>query len=294
MNKMKTPTLLIPAEQAAHCQPFALTLDQRRFSAASKQAKQRLPDLAQAVETELSKLLTDVEFNIELTLCQGSALDSWLAEPGRLLLQCPVLVPTDTNCYLALDYTSVHHLADLSLGGQLSKVLPGDEKTELSASELRICSRIAQRQLQAMQQLLFKEQSALPASAIKQQMEPTRFQYLPLKVRLLLGSDVISWFLWLPLEFFIAPQYHSAISASAVDISPWPQVPVQCRVEMVRKKVSLRQLQACLDGAVLPIEFGTAMTLQLNQTALFLGKVAEEANSLVFQITDIVNKEKQA
>lgn len=291
---MNTPTLLIPAEQAGHCQPFALTLDQRRFSAASQQAKLRLEYLAQAVETELSKLLTDVEFNIELSLCQGTALDSWLAEPGRLLLQCPVLVPTDTYCYMALDFTSIHHLADLSLGGQLSKVLPGDERTELSPTELRICSRIAQRQLQAMQQLLFKEQSALPASAVKQQMDSTRFQYLPLKVRLLLGSDVISWFLWLPLEFFIAAQPESTVNVSAVDITSWPQVPVQARVEMVRKKVSLRQLQACLDGAVLPIEFGSAMTLQLNQTPLFLGKVAEEANSLVFQITDIVNKEKQA
>lgn len=291
---MKTPTVLIPAAQAADYQPFALTLDQRRFSAASKQARQRLPGLAQAVETELSKLLTDVEFSIELTLCQGSALDGWLAEPGRLLLQCPVLVPTDTYCYLALDYTGVHHLADLSLGGQLSKVVPGDEKTELSASELRICSRIAQRQLQAMQQLLFKEQSVLPANAVKQQMDSVRFQYLPVKVRLLLGSDVISWFLWLPLEFFVAQEPRQIVSAGAADLSLWPQVPVQCTVEMVRKKVSLRQLQACMDGAVLPIEFGSTMTLQLNHSALFLGKVAEEANSLVFQITDIVNKEKQA
>ncbi|HEX5793010.1 MAG TPA: FliM/FliN family flagellar motor switch protein [Rheinheimera sp.] len=294
MNKLKTPAAIIPAAQAGHCQPFALTLDQRRFGQASATAKRRLPELAQALETELSRLLTDVEFSIELSLCQGTGLDSWLAEPGRLLLQCPVLVPNDSYCYLALDYTGVHHLADLSLGGQLSKVLPADDKPDFSASELRICSRIAQRQLQAIQQFLFKEQSALPATAVKQQLEPVRYQYLPLKVRLLLDTDAISWFLWLPLAFFSAAQQNSAINSSAVDISPWTQVPVQCRVEMARKKVSLRQLQACLNGEILALELNAAMLFQLNHTSLFLGKVAEEANGLVFQITDIVNKETQA
>lgn len=294
MNKHKKTGVIIAADAAGSYQPFALTLDQRRFSHASLAAKQHLPELAQAVETELSRLLTDVEFNIELSLCQGTGLDSWLAEPGRLLLQCPVLVPTDSYCYLALDYTGVHHLADLSLGGQLSKVVALEEKTELSASELRICSRIAQRQLQAIQQFLFKEQSALPATAVKQQLEPARFQYLPLKVRLLLDAEAISWFLWLPLTFFSSQQQDTPVSVSAVDMSPWPQVPVQCRVEMARKKVSLQQLQQGLKGEILPIELHSDMSFMLNNRSLFSGKVAEDANGLVFQITDIATKETLA
>ena len=294
MNKHKKNGVIIAADAAGRYQPFALTLDQRRFSQASMAAKQYLPELAQAVETELSRLLTDVEFSIELSLCQGTGLDSWLAEPGRLLLQCPVLVPTDSYCYMALDYTGVHHLADLSLGGQLSKVVALEEKTELSASELRICSRIAQRQLQAIQQFLFKEQSALPATAVKQQLEPARFQYLPLKVRLLLDAEAISWFVWLPLAFFRAASEESPVSVSAVDMSPWPQVPVQCRVEMARKKVSLQQLQQGLKGEILSIELHSDMSFMLNNRTLFSGKVAEDANGLVFQITDIATKETLA
>ncbi len=290
---MKTPSLLIPAAQAAHFPAYALTVEQRRFSAASQRARQLLPDLARQIETELSRVLTDITFSIELNLCQGTALDGWLAEPGRLLLQCPVLVPVDSHCYVALDYTGIHHLADLALGGQLSKTTDTEPKAELSASELRICNRVAQRQLQAIQQLLFGEQSVLPASVVKQHQPPAQLQYLPLKVRLVLDSEAISWFLWLPLVFFVAATAENA-SGKAVDIAPWPRIPVQCRVEMVRKKVSLQQLEACMAGQVLPIELTAAMSWQLNSTTLFLGKVAEEANGLVFQITDIVNRETQA
>ena len=152
--------------------------------------------------------------------------------------------------------------------------------------------RVAQRQLLAMQQLLFKEQSALPATAVKQQLEPAKFQYLPLKVRLVLDSEAISWYLWLPLAFFVEQDdSDSKVQLPAVDVAQWPQVPVLCRIEMARKKVSLRQLRECLNGAVLPIELHSAMSLQLNKERLFFGKVAEEANSLVFQITDIVTRE---
>jgi flagellar motor switch/type III secretory pathway protein FliN len=292
MNNMTTCSSIIPAALASACQPFALTLDQRRFSKALLVAKQRLPELAQAVEIELGRLLHDVEFSIDMNLCHGTGLDSWLAEPGRLLLQCPVLVPTDSYCFFALDFTGVHHLADLALGGQLSKVVQLEDKTELSASELRVCSRVAQRQLLAMQQLLFKEQSVLPASAVKQQLEPAQFQYLPVKVRMLLDSDAISWYLWLPLSFFVdQDDSNSSVAVPAANVAQWPQVPVLCRIEMARKKVSLRQLRECLNGAVLPIELHSAMSLQLNKERLFFGKVAEEANSLVFQITDIVTRE---
>ena len=123
MNNMTTCSSIIPAASATECQPFALTLDQRRFSKALLVAKQRLLELTQAVEIELGRLLHDVEFSIDMNLCQGTGLDSWLAEPGRLLLQCPVLVPNDDYCFFALDFTGVHHLADLALGGQLSKVV---------------------------------------------------------------------------------------------------------------------------------------------------------------------------
>ncbi|MEE2024051.1 FliM/FliN family flagellar motor switch protein [Alkalimonas mucilaginosa] len=291
---MMTRSKIIPAAEAAGYPPFALVLDQRNYGRALVLARQRLPELAQAVELELSRLLQDVEFSIEMNLCQGTGLDSWLAEPGRLLLHCPVLVPTDSNCYLALDYTGVHHLADLMLGGQLSKAVASEDKTELSASELRICSRIAQRQLQAMQQRLFKEQSVLPATAVKQQLESEQFQYLPLKVRLLLDSEAISWYLWLPQDFFIQPEDNSSpVQIAAVDAAQWSHVPVQCSIEMARKKVSLRQLQDCLNGKVLPIELHSAMALHLNKERLLYGKVAEEGNRLVFQITDIVTREQE-
>lgn len=288
---MKKSSLLIPAQQAADFAAVALTAEQRRFNAASQNARPLLVDLARHIEAELGRLLTDIDFSIELNLCQGSALDSYLAEPGRILLQCPVLVPTDTHCYLALDYTSIHHLADLALGGQLSKVVDTQSKTELSLSEMRICNRVAQRQIQAIQQLLFREQAVLPASIVQQ--PPAALQCMALKVRLLLEHDAISWFLWLPLAFFDAPAVNRN-SGAALDLSPWPQIPVQCRVEMARKKVSLRQLRDCMAGQILPIELNSAMSWQLNHTTLFLGKVAEDDNGLVFQITDTVKREKQA
>lgn len=287
---MKTPTLLIPAAQAAHLPTVALTAEQRRYNAASAQARPLLPELARQIETELGRLLTDIDFSIELNLCQGTALEGWLAEPGRLLLQCPVLVPHDSQCYIGLDYLSVHHLADLALGGQLSKAADTQHKTELSASELRICNRLAQRQLQAIQQQLFREQSVLPASTVQHQ--PAPLAHIVVKVRLLLDSDAISWFIWLPLAFFI--RQPSQTSTAALDMALWPQIPVQCKVEMARKKVSLQQLRDCMAGKVLPIELNAAMSWQLNTTTLFLGTVAEDASGLVFQITDKVNRETSA
>ncbi|MBU1309420.1 MAG: flagellar motor switch protein FliM [Gammaproteobacteria bacterium] len=288
---MKKSSLLIPAQQAADLAKVALTAEQRRFNAASQNARPLLADLARQMEAELGRLLTDIDFSIELNVCQGSALDSYLAEPGRILLQCPVLVPADDHCYLALDYTSIHHLADLALGGQLSKVVNTQSKAELSQSEMRICNRVAQRQIQAVQQLLFRQHSVLPVSIVQQ--PPAALQCIALKVRLLLEQDAISWFLWLPLAFFSAPVTNS-YGGPALDLSLWPQIPVQCRVEMARKKVSLRQLRDCIAGKILPIELNGAMSWQLNHTTLFLGKVAEDDNGLVFQITDTVKREKQA
>ena len=168
------------------------------------------------------------------------------------------------------------------------------EKVEFSSSENRICCRLLQKQAQALMQLLFNQHLPLTAHLYKQKLQLDAFSYLPLKVRLILEKEAVSWFLWLPLAFFSAVAEETALSVSAVDISPWPQVPVQCRVEMARKKVSLQQLQQSLKGEILPIELHSAMSFVLNNRTLFSGKVAEDANGLVFQITDIATKETLA
>ncbi|MDX3774305.1 hypothetical protein QE250_09280 [Chromatiaceae bacterium AAb-1] len=293
MSVKHKPKMLSKAESAL-CQTFPLTLDQRSFQRALLEARRWLPDLTLAVETEIAKLVNDVEFSIDLSLCNGTGLDGWLAEPGRLLLECPVLVPEDDHCYMALDFISVHHLADLCLGGQLTNQSGLEDKPELTASELRVSGRLLQRQAQAMQQLLFKEQSALPAFPVKQQLEPAVFCYIPFKVRLVLSDEAISWYLWLPKSFFLSVKEHAAVNPAAqpaVAIENWVTVPVKGRIEMARKKVSFQELQACVNGRILPIELSSAMHFQLDKQALFLGKVAEEDSALVFQITGLVNGE---
>ncbi len=294
MKAKHKPKILSKADsELAHT--FPLTLDQRSFQKALLEAKRWLPDMIKAIEAELAKLIGEVEFSVEMTLCNGTGLDSWLSEPGRLLLESPVLVPEDDNCFMALDYLSVHNLADICLGGQLSRQSEPSDREELTPSELRVSGRTLQRQAQAIQQLLFKEQSALSAFPVKQQLEPALFCYIPFKVRLLLSDDVLSWYLWLPRNFFLPAHTQATASSTAhqpaVAIENWISVPVRGRVEMARRKVSLQELQACLKGKILPIELNTTVRFHLDKQAMFAGKVAEEDSALVFQITGLVNRE---
>lgn len=291
---VKRKLKLIRQDAAATILPYALTLEQRRLQRSAAEAKTRLSDIVQILQTELARLFNDIEFSIDLNLCHGTGLDGWLAESGRLLLECPALVPEEVSCYMAMDYLSVHQLVDICLGGQVTRQPELADKSELSASELRVSGRLLQRQIQAIQTLLFSEQSALSALPVKHLMEPARFHYIPLKVRLVLAEDAISWYLWLPVSFFTTPDdalTEQKTPQPVVAIDNWVHVPVKGHVEMLRRKISLKELQQCLDGKILPVELNHSMRFVLNKKVLFCGKVAEEESSLVFQITELANRE---
>lgn len=294
MNKPKQRVSLIKAAQAAAVSDYPLTLEQQLYQSAVNVVRERLAELTNVLQSELSRLIHDIDFTVDLQLCQANHLQSWLAEKGRFILSSSVLIPEDDFGYLAMDYVSLHHLVDLSLGGELTRQPDIKEKAELSRSELRVTSRLLQKQLQAFQALLFNEASAFPASLIPLSQSPKGLQHLALKVRLVLQQEVLSWYLWLPVTFFVAER--AGITAAscnepALDMSQWPQIPVQGQVQMASRKVSLSLLQECVSNdAILPLEIGTDMLLKLNNQSLFVGRIAEEGTALVFQITGLVNR----
>ncbi|MCT8125008.1 hypothetical protein H1D31_03000 [Alishewanella sp. BS5-314] len=295
MKQLRPRPKLIKAEQSIAADPYPLTVEQRQHQQAALHLKARLNELTQVLQIELSRLLHDVDFTLDLQLCQGTTLHSWLAEPGRFLLASALSVPQQDCGYLAMDYVSLHHLVDLSLGGELTRQPDVADKVELSRSELRVTSRLLQKQLQAIQTLLFGEQAAFPAQLLPLSQCPQGVRYQALKVRLLLSHEALSWYLWLPVSFFMPTG--SAIPAAesaqpAVDLSRWSQIPVKGQVQMARCKVNLSQLQHCLrTGAILPLELPAEMPLNLNNKSLYLGRVAEEGTALVFQITAAVTRD---
>lgn len=294
MNKPKQRVSLIKAAQAAAVSDYPLTLEQQLYQSAVNVVRERLAELTNVLQSELSRLIHDIDFTVDLQLCQATHLQNWLAEKGRFILSSSVLIPEDDFGYLAMDYVSLHHLVDLSLGGELTRQPDIKEKAELSRSELRVTSRLLQKQLQAFQALLFNEASAFPASLIPLSQSPKGLQHLALKVRLVLQQEVLSWYLWVPVSFFVAERAGITAASSneaALDMSQWPQIPVQGQVQMASRKVSLSLLQECVSNdAILPLEIANDMLLKLNNQSLFVGRIAEEGTALVFQITGLVNR----
>lgn len=297
MNKPRQSVSLIRAAQAASLPEYPLTLEQQLYQRALNVVRERLGELTNELQLELSRLIHDVDFVVDTQLCQANNLQSWLAEKGRFLLSSSVLIPQDDFGYLAMDYVSLHHLVDLSLGGELTRQPDVKEKADLSRSELRVTSRLLQKQLQALQGLLFNEASAFPANLIPLSQSPKGLRYVALKVRLVLQQEVLSWYLWLPVTFFVAERT-TGVAASlpevALDMSQWPYIPVQGQVQMASRKVSLSLLQECVSkDAILPLDMANEMLLKLSNKSLFVGRIAEEGSALVFQITGLVNRNNQ-
>jgi len=282
-----TAQKILPAAKAQAAVPYALTRQQRSFNQAQQLVKSRLLDIAKALQIELGRLLTDVMFDIDVQLASGVGLDGYLAEPGVLLLDSSLPLDEDRSCFMSIDHQAVHNMADLCLGGQLTDKTQIEAKPEFSASETRICCRLLQKQLQAMLLLLWNRRQPVTAHLYKQQLQLPAFAYLPLKVRLVLAQEAVSWFLWLPIALFL-PETDEPAQAFApeqiFDALQWQQIPVQGRVEMARQKVRIEQLQRWLNGEVLGIELTEPMRFVLGDQQLFSGVVAEEGTQLMFQI----------
>ncbi|WP_159817218.1 flagellar motor switch protein FliM [Colwellia sp. 20A7] len=165
-------------------------------------------------------------------------------------------------------------------------------KSELSATEARICGRLLQRQIQGIQYLLFKERGSLAAEICKDKAIPNSLNHLAFKVRLILEAEVISWFIWLPVSFFSTSKVTHGHNTDAQPLSMAcsHKFIVKGCVEMASKKVTLKQLKACMNGAILPIELNTPALFKLGKTTFLKGQVAEQDANLTFQITDIPEK----
>lgn len=284
-------TKLLKGEQASVLQPYALTAQQRHFETASSVARSRLTDYGNALQAELGRMLRDVEFSLDVNLCSSVGLEQWLAEPGVLLLDSTLPLETDLLCYMSIDFQAVHNMSDLFLGGRLSEEQVLVEKAELSSSELRISCRLLQKQMQVLMQSLFNQHLPLSAFVYKQQLQFEPYAYMPFKVRFILDNTVVSWFIWLPVELFLADAAQTASQEPALLPGPvlteWEQVPVKAQIEMARKQVTVQQLESWLQGAVLPLELFTQMPFRLGKQSLFYGVVAEEGNQLMFQVSTI-------
>jgi flagellar motor switch protein FliM len=280
---------LIPAAQTEHYPLFPLTQEQRYFEQAIEKSRAMLPEVRRVINGELKQLISGINFEVDINVCQGSSLDLWLKEPGRLMLACALLTGEGDQAYLAMDHLSAHQLADLCLGGEISKSADNLIRSELSATERRVAGRLLHRTTLALQQRLLATKSALPAQQIEKPACPPSFVYLPFKVRIVMDSEVLSWFLWLPVGLFIDTskiiEKHS--NTSLLTDEQWLQFPVKGRIEMARKSISLSQLKACLKGQILPIEMSAEAIFKLDKKVLFKGRIAEENNSLAFQITQI-------
>ena len=313
MNKMSQPKKkLIKAEFAGAFEALPLTLEQRLHSEAIKAAGHI--KLNKVLEIELAQLFNDGQFSIEVSQCSHSVIQSWFNELPRVFVKCQSLVPKDEDVFLALDYKSAHRMSDLCLGGALKKtnqdISESEQKTneqqaesvqadespyELSMTETRICGRLLQKQVQGIQQLLFKERSSLMGEICKDEPMPNILDYLTFKVRLILDAEIISWFIWLPVSFFQKSKVPSRVekthSYNTLPMTQSHRFVVKGNVEMAMKKVTLKQLKACLKGAILPIELHEPALFKLGKTTFFKGQIAEQDTNLTFQITEIPNKE---
>ncbi|MGE6461012.1 MULTISPECIES: FliM/FliN family flagellar motor switch protein [Pseudoalteromonas] len=286
---------LIKAKDSEHITPFALTLEQRAYEHAQQKAAQINVNIRKALELELAQLFNDSRFDVEISPCSHSTINSWFKESPRIFLACPLFAPTQGEAFLALDFQSAHKTADLCLGGQFNNSDNSSHDyspttNELSATESRICGRLLQRQVQGIQGLLFRERSALLGEIQKSHALPEALQYLAFKVRFILETQVISWFLWLPISFFCAADSEQdPASSDTLNTDMWTQFAVQGQIEMAKKKVTLKQLKACVAGGVLPIELNEAALFNLGHKQIFKGQVVEQEAGLAFQITQLSN-----
>lgn len=284
MNKLK----LIPADKAAEFPYFPLTQEHRRFEQSVERARMLLSDLRQVINAELNQLINGMSLEVDINLCQGNSLDLWLKESGRLMMGCPIANEFDEHTYLAMDNISAHHLADICLGGEISQSLDPDSCIDLSATECRVAGRLLHRTTLAIQKRFNGNKSALPALRIEKMAAPASYIYLPFKVRVLLEKDALSWFLWLPSTMFVAPE-EPEINRDKMPImssdEQWLGFPVKGRVEMASRSISLSLLNACMNGAVLPIEMSKEAVFKLDKQVLLKGRVVEQDNSLAFQVT---------
>ena len=290
---VKPKIKLFKAEQGKEFRPYAITQQQRQYEIAHQRAGEF--SLHKAIEFELGQLFNDSQFAVDINLCSHSTLQSWLAEAKRVFFKSAVFEPIDADAYIALDYTSAHRMADLCLGGDLSqanKTVAEEPPAELTRTESRICARLLQKQVQGIQELIFKERACLLAEPCSTNNLPSAVNYLAFKVRLILDNDVISWFIWLPVAFFSQPQSeHDEQQTHLLNMEKSSQFLVRGHVEMARKKVTLRQLKAALNGEVLPIQLSEPASFKLGNKTFFTGQIVQQDASLTFQITDNTNKE---
>jgi flagellar motor switch protein FliM len=289
MNKKKPPQKLIPASATAALPVYALTRQQRHVAAASQLLQNRLADYSKALQLELGRMLTDVDFSVDVSLCSGVGLDAWLAQTDTLLLDVDLLQAQQLHCLMAADHQAVHQMADLFLGGHLTDSSQYREKTELSSSELRISCRLLQKQAQVWLQLLFNQHLPLTAHVCKQALTLDLYRYVPLKVRFILDKVVVSWYLWLPVGLFQteASDRVSPAAEPALLLQDWQPLPVRAQVEMARKQVTVQQLELWLQGQLLPLELLAQMPLRLGPQLLCYGNIAEEGHKLMFQISKL-------
>lgn len=298
-KNLKSKAKLIKAKDATDCTAFPLTLEQRVFDGAIQKADAINVNMRKVLELELAQLFNDTRFGIEISQCNHSVIKSWFKESARIFIECPVFLPEEDSAYLALDYKSAHRTADLCLGGQFNSLGSSLDEVELpaelSSTEARICSRLLQRQIQGIQNLLFKERSTLLGEVQKYEELPDPLKYLAFKVRLILDSEVISWFLWMPISFFsekaLTEPAQNTI-ADNVSMELWREFAVRGKIEMATKKVTLNQLKKCMKGDVLPIELNDPALFKLGKKNIFKGQVVEQDTGLAFQITELTNKEK--
>lgn len=297
-KKLNFRPKLIKAKDSENFTAFPLTLEQRILEHASKKADEVKVNMRKVFELELGQLFNDTRFEIDITQCNQAIIQSWFKESQHIFIECPIFIPKEDSAYLALDYKSANKTADLCLGGQFNSLNSSEEEPvellgELSSTENRICCRLLQRQVQGMQSLLFRERSALLGEVQKNEELPNALNYLAFKVRFILENEVISWFLWLPIAFFSDKEIavnDNRHSLPFIAMDSWQQFTVQGKVEMAKKKVTLKELKECMKGKLLPIELNEPALFKLGKKDIFKGQVVEQDSGLAFQITELSNK----
>lgn len=286
MSKKKKPRGLISGESAAMLQVFPLTRDQRCQQRAAKAFSESKTELRDVLQNALSQLISGLSFEVELALCQGWGTDFLSAEASKLMMSCELPAANNAKAYMTLDHMAVQHLADLCLGGKVSKL--EESRSELTVTELRIATRTFNRLLGSIQEFICDQKSLPMAEPLKQAQELKPFSYLIIKVRIVLDDDVISWFLSLPVSMF--PQVADGPAVATASEQPllqtqWQKFLVRGRVVMAEKKVNVRQLQQLLQGEFMPMSLQDSASFRLGGKQLFSGKVAQEDGQLAFQVT---------
>ncbi|MBO1272162.1 FliM/FliN family flagellar motor switch protein [Shewanella sp. 4t3-1-2LB] len=286
MIKKKKPRELIRGENAAMLQIFPLTRDQRCQQQAVKIFSESKTEFREVLHTTLSQLISGLNFEVELALCQGWGTDFLSTEADKLMMSCELPAANNAKAYMAIEHLAVRHLADLCLGGRISH--QDVSRNELTVTELRIATRTFNRLLGGLQELISGHKSLPMAQPLKQLQALKPFSYVIFKVRMLLDEEIISWFLNLPVGLF--PQVADSPTLSESQQLPllqtqWQQFPVRGRVVMAEKKVNVRQLQQLLQGEFMPVSLQDIASFRLGGKQLFSGKVAQEDGQLAFQVT---------